>query len=146
MIEICNSMQDRTGGLIYLDQILEKIRRVRSKFVNEVNEDDCKRAIKKLSIFGNAFTLVSMNNGRYMVQSLPDGMNVDHTQVLKLAETHRGIVSHKLVLDELKWDSLRIENVLNSMIKEGIVWVDVHSTGATLQKNFYFPSLFIDLK
>jgi ESCRT-II complex subunit VPS22 len=146
MIEICNSIQERTGGLIYLDQILARIRKVRNKFVNEVNEDDCKRAIKKLNIFGNAFTLITMNNGRYMVQSLPEGMNVDHTQVLKLAETNKGIISHKLIVDEFKWDTLRIENVLHSMIKEGIVWLDAYNSGVTLQKNYYFPSLFMELK
>ena len=70
-------------------------------------------------------------------------MNVDHTQVLKLAEKNKGIVSHKIILDEFKWDTLRIENVLNSMIKEGIVWLDVYSSGMTLQKNYYFPSLFM---
>lgn len=73
IIEICNSMEEKTGGLIYLDQVLEKVLKVRSRFVNEVSLDDCRRAIKKLNIFGNAFTLIPMNNGRFMVQSLPDG-------------------------------------------------------------------------
>ncbi len=68
IIEICNSMQERTGGLIYLDQIHERIQKVRSRFVSDVSLDDCRRAIKKLDIFGNAFTLIQMNNGRSMVQ------------------------------------------------------------------------------
>ena len=67
IIEICNSMQERTGGLIYLDQIHERIQKVRSRFVSDVSLDDCRRAIKKLDIFGNAFTLIQMNNGRSMV-------------------------------------------------------------------------------
>jgi hypothetical protein len=52
---------------VYLDQIHEKILKVRSKFVSEVSLDDCRRAIKKLDIFGKAFTLIQMNNGRFMV-------------------------------------------------------------------------------
>lgn len=67
IIEICNSMQERTGGLIYLDQIHDRIQKVRSRFVSDVSLDDCRRAIKKLDIFGNAFTLIQMNNGRSMV-------------------------------------------------------------------------------
>jgi hypothetical protein len=57
----------KLGGLVYLDQIHEKILKVRSKFVSEVSLDDCRRAIKKLDIFGKAFTLIQMNNGRFMV-------------------------------------------------------------------------------
>lgn len=74
IIEICNSMESKTGGLIYLDKVLQKVMKIRSRFVNEVSLDDCRRAIKKLNIFGNAFTLIPMNNGRFMVQSLPDGI------------------------------------------------------------------------
>lgn len=50
-----------------MDQIHEKIQKVRSKFVSEVTLDDCRRAIKKMDIFGNAFTLIPMNNNRFMV-------------------------------------------------------------------------------
>ena len=139
-------MQDRTGGLVYLDQVLDRIKKVRSKFVNEVSLDDCRRAIKKLDIFGNAFTLIPMNNGRFMVQSVPEGMNVDHTQVLKLAESNSGIVTHKLILDELKWDLYRADNVLNYMIKEGIIWIDIYNNGKAIVKSYYFPSFFIDSK
>jgi ESCRT-II complex subunit VPS22 len=136
-------MEERTGGLIYLDQVLEKVLKVRSRFVNEVSLDDCKRAIKKLNIFGNSFTLVAMNNGRFMVQSLPDGMNVDHTEVLKLAEANNGVVTQRMAVDELKWDAIRVENLLNFMIKEGIVWLDCNEQqNGILKKSYYFPSLF----
>jgi ESCRT-II complex subunit VPS22 len=131
-------MQERTGGLVYLDQILAKVQKSRNRFVNEVSIDDCKRAIKKLDVFGNAFTLVPMGGGRYIVQSLPDGMSVDHIQVLKLAESNGGVVSYKLVLDELKWDVRRIENVFKFLLKEGIVWVDIRDE----KTSYYFPSLF----
>lgn len=135
-------MQERTGGLVYLDQVLDKIRKVRSRHVNEVSLDDCRRAIKKLNVFGNAFTLILMNNGRYMIQSVPEGMSVDHTQVLKLAEANNGIVDSRLISDELKWDSVRIQNVFNFMIKEGIVWIDKYNKGTTIKISYYFPSLF----
>ena len=135
-------MQDRTGGLVYLEQLLERILKVRNRFVNEVSIDDCKRAIKKLDLFGNAFTLIPMNNGRFMVQSVPEGMNIDHTQILILAEKNNGIVTQKLVLDELKWDTFRIDNVFNYLVKEGVVWIDLFQTGTTHKISFYFPSLF----
>lgn len=142
IIEICNSMSSKTGGLIYLDQVLTKVVQTRSRFVSEVSLDDCKRAIKKLSIFGNAFTLIAMSGGRYMVQSLPDGMNLDHSQVLNLAEKNRGVVTDGLVRDELKWDELRVDNLMGFMVKEGVVWIDLSANG---KKEYYFPSLFVDV-
>jgi ESCRT-II complex subunit VPS22 len=131
-------MQERTGGLIYLDQVLDKIKRVRSRFVNEVSLDDCRRAIKKLDVFGSAFTLIAMGNGRYMIQSLPDGMGNDHSQVLKLAEASNGLVTSKLVLEQLRWDMYRVESVLSLLVREGIVWIDVHNRVTS----YYFPGLF----
>ena len=125
--------------------MLERTKKVRNRFVNEVSLDDCKRAIKKLELLGNAYTLISMSNGRYMIQSVPEGMGVDHTQVLKLAESKSGIVSHKLILDELKWDLPRVENVINFLVKEGIVWLDQVNDGPHLKTSYYFPSLFLSL-
>lgn len=121
---------------------MERILKTRNRFVNEVSLDDCKRAIKKLTIFGNAYTLIAMNNGRFMIQSLPEGMGVDHTQVLKLAENNNGIVTHKLLMNELNWDSHRIESVTNFLVKESIVWIDEYKQGDKVQISFYFPSLF----
>lgn len=141
IIEICNSVQEKTGGLMYLDQVLDRIRKTRNRFVNEVSLDDCRRAIKKLHIFGNAFTLISMNNGRFMVQSLPEGMGVDHTEVVQLAEMNQGVVDKEIIMANLKWDSYRIENALNLMLKEGIVWIDINTNSH--KSCYYFPSFFI---
>lgn len=130
---------------MYLDQVLEKIRKVRSRFVMEVSLDDCRRAIKKLSVFGSAFTLIPMNNGRFMIQSVPDEMNVDHTQIIKLAESNKGVVTSALILNELKWDPVRIENALNFIIKESIAWLDIHKEGTKLVYSYYFPSLYLTI-
>lgn len=124
--------------------VLEKINKLRNRFVSEVSLDDCRRAIKKLNIFGNAFTLIPMSNGRFMVQSLPEGMSVDHTQILKLAELNKGVVTQRLILDELKWDLYRIENVINFMLKEGIIWIDAHSDAQATKISYFFPSFFIN--
>lgn len=134
-------MQEKTGGLIYLDQVLERIKKTRNRFVNEVSFDDCKRAIKKLNIFGNAFTLISMNNGRFMVQSLPEGMGLDHTQIIQLAEMNNGVVDSDFISSNLKWEIYRVEKVLNLMLKEGIVWIDLNPNSR--QCSYYFPSFFI---
>ena len=142
IIEQCTSMEERTGGLVYLDHVLARIVKSRNRFVQEVSLDDCKRAIKKLDGFGNAFTLIEMSNGRLMIQSLAEGMSMDHTQVLKLAEASGvGMVTRHLIVAELNWDAVRIDKVLQFLVKEGLVWLDVVKAAPT-KTFYYFPSLF----
>ena len=69
-------------------------------------------------------------------------MNSDHTQILKLAENNNGVVTSKLIIDDLKWDMYRVENVLNFLIKEGIVWIDSYDLGTNKKLSYFFPSLF----
>ena len=69
-------------------------------------------------------------------------MNNDHSQVLKLAEANNGLVTSRLILEQLKWDVFRIENIINFMIKEGIVWVDICNLAGQTTASYYFPGLF----
>jgi hypothetical protein len=69
-------------------------------------------------------------------------MSSDHTLILKLAESNNGIISKKLIQDELKWDLFRIENIINFMLKDGIIWIDVYTSGGIVKHSYYFPSLF----
>lgn len=72
-------------------------------------------------------------------------MSNDHTLILKLAENKNGIVTNKLIEDELRWESLRIDNILNFLLKDGIVWIDLYSSGGTVKQTYYFPSLFTNV-
>lgn len=141
IIEICNANQERTGGLIYLDLVLNKLNKLRNKKLQQVTLDDCLRALKKLNILGNGFTLIQMKNNRLMIQSIPDELSTDHTQILQLAELNKGFLNVKQIEIELKWNLLRIENVLNFMIKESIIWIDLQSNTTI---TYYFPSFFMD--
>ena len=42
-------------------------------------------AIKKLKVLGNGFTVIPVG-GRYLVQSVPGELTMDHTTVLQQAE------------------------------------------------------------
>ena len=51
------------------------------------------RAIKKLKILGNGFALHRLKDGRFIVQSVPAELNMDHTSVLSVAEVNTATVS-----------------------------------------------------
>ena len=55
------------------------------------------RAIKKLRILGNGFALHRLQDGRYLVQSVPAELNMDHTSVLSLAEVNIPYNIHKTI-------------------------------------------------
>lgn len=140
IMEICNSYQERTGGLLYLDFIYERLKRVRSKQLQQVSIDDCITAIKKLHILGNGFTLIAMKNNRFLVQSVPDELNIDHTKILQLAENTGGMISKRQIEQTLNWESFRIENVIDFLIKEGIVWIDEQ---AKEDNQYFLPSFYL---
>lgn len=138
--EICNAYQERTGGLLYLDFIIEKLKKMRGRYAQEISQDDCIRAIKKLHSFGNSYTLINMKNDRFMVQSLPDELNLDHTKILQLAEVKNGSLNVDEINDLLGWDAYRIDNVIEFMIKEGIIWIDAQCKPV----NYYFPGFYLN--
>ena len=47
--------------------------------------DDLLRAIKKLKVLGNGFTVLPIGKS-YLVQSIPGELSMDHTSVLQQAE------------------------------------------------------------
>lgn len=69
------------------------------------------RAIDKLKVLGAGFELLPMGGGRYLVQSVPAELSMDHTRVLQLAED-TGCVSREMIIDRLNWHEQRVDGVL----------------------------------
>jgi ESCRT-II complex subunit VPS22 len=75
IVEVCMATSHRTGGLMELGELRRRLIRSRGKRAaaqqQEISNDDMIRAIKKLKILGNGFTLIPLQSGRYLVQSIP---------------------------------------------------------------------------
>ncbi len=95
IVEVCMAASHRTGGLMDVDELrirliksrggkhsknqvqqqitvsFQTIRVTRTSFSQEITNDDILRAIKKLKILGNGFTLIPLGSGKYLVQSIP---------------------------------------------------------------------------
>lgn len=49
--------------------------------------DDILRAVEKIKVLGNGFELIPfLGSGRFMIQSVPGELSMDHSRVLQLAE------------------------------------------------------------
>ncbi|XP_002742063.1 vacuolar-sorting protein SNF8-like [Saccoglossus kowalevskii] len=142
IIEVCLATQHRNGGLMYLNELLLKVRTTRgkSKQAQDVSADDLMRAIKKLKILGNGFTLLKVGDGNnYLVQSVPAELNMDHTSVLQAAKD-TGNTSIPQLKQKLEWEEERAKLAVDYMVKEGLAWVDMQ----TRPQLYWFPGLFTE--
>ena len=51
-----------------------------------IYSNDIQMAIKKLKSLGNGFSVIPLGGERFLVQSVPGELTMDHTTVIQLAE------------------------------------------------------------
>lgn len=142
IVEVCMSTNDKNGGLISLDELRSRLIKSRgqSKLHQEISQDDLLRAAHKLKILGNGFTILPVGKNKYMVQSVPGELSMDHTAVLQLLNNiNEAFVSVSILKEKLNWQEQRAQKALDHMLKEGLSWIDLQNSGENL---YYFPSLF----
>lgn len=94
IVEVCLATNDTNGGLISLDELRQRLIKARGKSQHhqEITIEDLLCAARKLKIFGNGFTVVPVGKGKYLVQSVPGELSMDHTAVLQQ-------VRHRLLIN-----------------------------------------------
>lgn len=141
IVEVCLATNYKNGGLISLDELRMKLIRARGKGKQhqEISKDDLLCAARKLKILGSGFTVVHVGKGRYMVQSVPGELSMDHTAVLQVANSTQSYVSVSVLKNQLKWEEDRSQKALDHMVSQGLAWIDLQNP---VEKCYYFPSLF----
>ena len=113
---------------------------------------DVQTAIKKLKALGNGISVISLGKDRFLVQSVPSELTMDHATVIQLAEVRQASklylisleVSLKLeccqttcyttesqIMQQLKWEKVRIHRALvsNERCGDELFWVSLHCRG-----------------
>lgn len=142
IVEVCLAMNYKNGGLISLDELRDRLvqARGRRKEHQEITNEDLLAAAKKLRIFGDGFSIVPVGRGKYLVQSVPGELSMDHTAVLQQASlSGNAYISKSLLERELRWEGERTQKALDHMVKEGLAWLDIQGENEPL---YWFPSLF----
>ncbi|XP_058791410.1 vacuolar-sorting protein SNF8 isoform X1 [Phymastichus coffea] len=142
IVEVCLATNYKNGGLISLDELRERLiqARGRRKEHQEITNEDLLASARKLKILGNGFSVVPISKGKYLVQSIPGELSMDHTAVLQQTNNNgSAFISKSLLQSELKWESERAQKALDHMVKEGLAWIDNQNEGEPL---YWFPSLF----
>ncbi|KAJ1678746.1 ESCRT II complex subunit Dot2 [Spiromyces aspiralis] len=139
IIEICMATRPMNGGVVELGELKRRIDRKRGNSRQQsVSEDDVKRAIKQLKPLGGGYRVITVGS-RKMVQSVPRVMNTDQTEILVLAQ-NKGHFSVPDVTSTYNWNDDRISACINSMLRDGIVWVDYQVQPAQYWVSAYFFS------
>jgi len=139
IIEVCMATNHRNGGIISLEELRQRLVRTRNRArKEEITSDDILRAVGKLKSLGSGFAAISLGDGRYIIQSVPGELTMDHARILEVAGHNNGNVTAKFLMDNLNWDMARTERALEHLIKEGIAWIDLADRPPT----YWFPALF----
>lgn len=142
VVEVCLASAHANGGVITLEEIKHRLDRSRSKTRKDtISQDDLVRAIQKLSVLNSGFALLPLASGRFLVQSVPGELSMDHTRVFQLAEETANISIQRLV-DEAGWSHERANTVINKLIQSQLVWAD--GTETETETVYWFPSLFMN--
>ncbi|KAJ3723652.1 vacuolar-sorting protein SNF8 [Lentinula raphanica] len=139
IVDICVSTRERNGGMIELSELVRLIRKLRGvpdgqdeKKKGTVTEEDIIRSVKTLSPLGAGYTIVTLDDGRRMVRSVPKELDEDQAVILALARDPGRY--GKLTIDDLVlqrdeggrgWTRERARGALeNMLLRDGSCWVD----------------------
>jgi len=141
VVEVCLASNHSTGGLMELDELRRRLIAARGQKAShqEITNEDILMAAQKLRIFGNGFIVYKIGKGRHMVQSIPGELSLQETSVLTAASNQgQGCVTASLLINELKWTEFRANQAIESIVGDGLAWVDSQAD----ETSYWFPSLF----
>lgn len=143
IVEVCLATNASNGGLIFLEELRERLIKSRGKRQSQdISTDDVLRAAKKLSVLGNGFKVVQLGKGKYLVQSVPGELSMDQSIVLqKTSNTGKSYITISELNADLMWEQHRAKKVLELLVQEGIAWIDKQ---AGEEYYYWFPSFFTE--
>jgi len=137
IVEVCLRTRSSNGGLIDIDELRQKLIKLRGPKAQEVSNDDIERSIKTIKQLGNGFNVIVVGSKK-IVQSVPCELNNDHTTAMVFAQ-EKGFITASVLRQELSWDDTRIDGVMNLLLQQGMVWADDQTENG--ERAFWFPSL-----
>ncbi|GKT36176.1 putative multi-domain containing protein [Aduncisulcus paluster] len=120
---MCAVTAERTGGIIPLPVLVEKLNKGQSDIVTE---EDVERCIEKLKIFESGLDIITHPGSSVkLVQSIPREISGDHSLFISQCEAKK--INHGTIetfCSILGWDKTRCERVINEMMQNGDLMLD----------------------
>lgn len=134
IVDVCMSTRSANGGLIDMQDLLRRLKLMRGSRASAISSDDVERAIRKLAVLGNGFSLISVGP-RKLVMSVPYEMGRDSEVVLAAAQETGYVTLTKMQAVE-RWDEARFRRTMTTLIREGMCWIDKQAS----ETQYWFPS------
>lgn len=97
--------------------------------------EDIYRAVDTLKPLGSGYAILELG-GRKAIQSVPLELSADGGTLLKASEV-QGCMSEDYYI-ALGWQRERFQRAMDSLVSEGIAWIDRHEDKVT----YWFPCFF----
>lgn len=140
VVEVCRSSRGENGGLISIEECRTRVGRGRGLGGEiAVSDDDILRAVKSLAPLGPGFSVITVGNSQ-MIRSVPKQLNIDQSTVLDVIQV-LGYVTCSMLEDNLGWEYVRAETVINDLLGDSLVWVDAQAA----EREYWSPAFMNDL-
>ena len=120
IITVSIALREKLGALLELNELKQILANHRKK--DDISIMDIEKAISSVSELKCGFQIVKLSNSKRAVMTIPMQMSNETNIILELANQYNGCISYKHYKD--KGDYEFFENVMNSFITKGIVWID----------------------
>lgn len=107
------------GPLLPVTRCMELIQ------AQNISVDDIRRSVGSLEVFGSGGVRVVSIAGEIFISSLPEELNSDSAAVLASYKSKEGLTLSRLS-NELSWPDARTLHAVLSLVREGVLWTDVH--------------------
>ena len=142
--EACLSSRAENGGLLELHDLMAMVLKRRGTVAAPVSEDDVLRAIDRLKVLGGGWSVHSIGQRR-IIRSVPDELNADTSEVIRLAAGgngagggERGFVTVTGLGREAGWTNGRVDAALSELVKRGVALIDDGDPGGR-ERLFWIP-------
>jgi len=141
VVEICFSMRAETGGLLEMSVLLSKLKKMRGT-ESQIIEEDVERSIRTLEPLGSGYEIIKMNT-RTFIQSVPREFSQDQGNLLRKASERGGKVNFQVFESLNNWTRERFENTIESLLSEGLIWVDSKTKSG--QADYWIASFSVSI-
>ena len=137
IIDVCLVTRSRNGGLLAMSELLKRLHEMRGRKAQKIGRHDIKTAVLKLKRLGSGFKIVNVGENEF-VMSVPVELSREQGRLLDLGQSSGGFITIRNIIKELKWTKEFSHNSIDSLLREGMVWLDSQSD----EDSYWFPSQF----
>ncbi len=123
VIEITVQTRSINGGIMGVQEVMDRLQQSNLQLRGHIILDDIMRAVDKIKVLGSGFRIVRIGN-KWMVISVPMEINQDHEVIMDISQSNEGMFTKDIIVHGLNWSEERFNRVVNTLLQEGMVWID----------------------